>query len=76
MSESVNESKQDGETIASGPEIVAAFVRKISTDESMDRETVTAIESLHRAGKLTAPNLLRALESARTKAKHGSLTKA
>ncbi len=75
MTESVGESQERGEIIESGPEIVAAFVRKISADQSIDRETVTAIESLHRAGKLTAPNLLRALESARAKAKHGSLTK-
>jgi len=72
MTEKTSESQH---RIESGPEIVAEFVRRISADEALDRDTTAAIESLHLAGRLTATNLLRALENARTRSKYGPLTK-
>lgn len=75
MTELPKESQQGTARAESGPEIVSAFVRRIGADQGMDREVAAAIESLHKAGKLTTTNLLRALESARSKGKHGSLTK-
>ncbi len=63
------------QSIQSGPEIVTEFVRKISTDKNLDKDTVAAIEGLHRVGKLTTNNLLKSLENARGIAGHGSLTK-
>lgn len=65
-----------GQDIRSGPEVVTEFVRKITADKNLEKDTVAAIEGLHRAGKLTTNNLLKSLESARGIAGHGSLTKA
>lgn len=75
MTESPKESQEGSAKAESGPEIVTAFVRRIAADQTLDRDAVSAIESLHQAGKLTPTNLLKALENARSKDEHGSLTK-
>jgi hypothetical protein len=51
--------------LKSGPEIVADFLKEIDARADLDRPTVNAILTLHAAGKLTANNLLKALDSVR-----------
>jgi len=75
MTEATINPPGQNQNIQSGPEIVTDFLREIGTDSSLDKDTVNAIESLHRAGKLTAIYLLKILEKARYKATHGSLAK-
>jgi hypothetical protein len=55
--------------LRSGPEIVTAFLKEIEARVDLDRPTVNAILTLHAAGKLTATNLLKALDSVRAGAK-------
>ncbi len=64
------------QNVQAGPDIVTEFVRKISADQTLDKGTAAAIETLHAASKLTANNLLKTLENARGDAKHGPPTKA
>ncbi len=75
MSEITMDPQGQNQNIQSGPEIVADFLRKISADPSLDKDTVNSIEGLHKAGKLTAVNLLKSLENVRGKATHGSPAK-
>jgi hypothetical protein len=75
MAETIIDSQDQNQNIQSGPEIVTDFMRKITTDQSLDTDTVTAIERLYRADKLTTTNLLKSLENTRGNVKHGSLTK-
>jgi len=75
MPETIIDPQGQGQTIQSGPDVVTDFVRKISADKNLDKDTVAAIERLHQAGKLTAINLLKSLENARGIAGHDSLKK-
>lgn len=75
MAETIIDPQGQGQTIESGPEVVADFIRMISADKTLDKDTVAAIEGLHRAGKLTATNLLKGLENASGIASHDSPAK-
>ncbi len=75
MTETTIHPQDQSQNIQSGPEIVENFLRKIGADQSLDKDTVDSIQGLHRAGKLTAINLLKGLENARGRATHGSATK-
>lgn len=75
MADPIIDPQGQGPTIQSGPEVVTDFVRKITADENLDKDTVAAIEGLHRSGKLTTNNLLKSLENARGIAGHDSSTK-
>jgi len=75
MTENITDPQNQGQIIQSGPEVVTDFLRKIIADQSLDKDTVNAIAALHGAGKLTATNLLKSLESVRGVATHGSPAK-
>ena len=62
--------------VHSGSRIVSEFVQDMAVDQNLDRDTVEAIATLHRAEKLTVGSLLKALENARGLAKYGPTTKA
>jgi hypothetical protein len=65
MSGNSLESKNKGQAIQSGPEVLAEFIGKISTDGSLDTAVVDAIVHLYKANKLTTINLQKLLDSAR-----------
>ncbi len=75
MTEATINSQGQSQSIQSGPEIVTDFLRKISADPGLDKDTVSAIQGLHRADKLTVIYLLRSLENARGGTTHGSRAK-
>ena len=75
MTEATINPPGQSQNIQSGPEIVTDFLRKISADKSLDKETIDAIEDLYTAGKLTATNLLKCLDNARSGGTHGSTKK-
>jgi hypothetical protein len=75
MTEATINSQGQSQSIQSGPEILTDFLRKISADPGLDKDTVSAIQGLHRAGKLTVIYLLKTLEKARDRATHGSPAK-
>jgi hypothetical protein len=72
MTETTIDPQDQSHNIQSGPEIVTDFLQKIRADQSLDKDTVDAIEGLYRVGKLTATNLLRNLENVRSRATHDS----
>ena len=75
MAKKIIDPRDQNHNIQSGPEIVSDFIRKITADPSLDKDTVAAIEGLYQTKKLTTTNLLKNLENTRGIVKHGSLTK-
>ncbi len=57
-------------TIRSGPEVVCKFIEDLSSDSTLDSETIEAIGTLLKANKLTLNSLMRKLEEIR---KHSRL---
>jgi hypothetical protein len=72
MTETSINPQDQSQDIRSGPEIVGDFLCKLRTDQTLDKNTVDAIEGLYSVGKLTAINLLKSLENVRSKATHDS----
>jgi hypothetical protein len=54
-----------GHHILSGPEIVSQFIKNLKNDAALNKEIVTAIETLAANDKLNAPNLQKALNDLR-----------
>lgn len=58
----------DRTEIKPGDAIVDQFVDSLSTNNSLDALTVTAIQQLHKTDRLTKPRLLQALDEIRSSA--------
>ena len=54
--------------LQSGPQVIAAFLRTVETNASLDSETVQVLLKVYAAG-LTTNNLTKALELARVEKK-------
>jgi hypothetical protein len=53
------------EVIKSGPQVVSEFLDSLQGDESIDKDTLSAVHELFEAGKLTKTRLLNSLEALR-----------
>lgn len=53
------------EDIKYGPQVVSEFLDSLQGDESIDKDTLSAVYELFEAGKLTRTRLLNSLEALR-----------
>lgn len=56
------------EEIKTGSQVVSEFLESLQGDESVDAATLGAIRELFKAGKLSKTQVLKSLETLRTKA--------